>query len=208
LGLGGIARRPSAGAVQDATAALLARVQLDAGLLPRRPHELSGGQAQRVAIARALAAGPEVLVCDEAVSALDGSARAGVLELLEREQAATGLALVFITHDLAVVRRIAHRVAVMYAGYLCELADNAALFARPRHPYTRALLDAVPLPDPAAPPAAAPPPAAMAPPANGCTWQPRCRHAIERCTREMPGLAAVGGTLVACHRAAELDLRR
>ncbi|HEX7062655.1 MAG TPA: ABC transporter ATP-binding protein [Woeseiaceae bacterium] len=131
-----------------AAAALLARVRLDATLLERRPHELSNGQAQRVALARALACDPAVLVCDEAVAALDGTARAEILSLLAHEQEATGLALVFITHDLAVVRGIAHRIAVMQAGRICELADAESLFRQPRHPYTRALLDAVPVPDP------------------------------------------------------------
>ncbi len=128
---------------------LLERVGLPDALRGRRPHELSGGQAQRVAIARALAPGPRVLVCDEAVSALDGTVRAEVLELLRLEQAKSGLALVFITHDLAVVRRVSHRVLVMRGGRVCEVAENPAIFDAPAHPYTRALLDAVPVPDPA-----------------------------------------------------------
>lgn len=144
--------RSGRAAREAAAAALLARVRLDATLLVRRPHELSGGQAQRVALARALACEPAVLVCDEAVAALDGTARAEILSLLAHEQESTGLALVFITHDLAVVRGIAHRIAVMQAGRICELADAESLFRQPRHPYTRALLAAVPVPDPAARP--------------------------------------------------------
>jgi peptide/nickel transport system ATP-binding protein len=142
---------------------LLARTGLPENLLGRYPHQLSGGQAQRVAIARALAPEPRVLVCDEAVAALDGTVRAEVLELLRREQARTGLALIFITHDLGVVRQVSHRVLVMHRGRVCEEAGNPAIFEAPAHPYTRALLDAVPVPDPAAPDrgsVSAPPPAA------------------------------------------------
>jgi peptide/nickel transport system ATP-binding protein len=129
---------------------LLERTGLPATLLGRLPHELSGGQAQRVAIARALAHEPRILVCDEAVAALDGTVRAEVLELLRREQARTGLAVIFISHDLAVVRQVSHRVLVMQGGRVCETAGNPAIFETPAHPYTRALLDAVPAPDPAA----------------------------------------------------------
>ncbi len=129
---------------------LLERTGLPETLLGRRPHELSGGQAQRVAIARALAPEPSVLICDEAVSALDGTVRAEVLALLRREQARTGLALLFIAHDLAVVRQVSHRVLVMKEGRVCEAGANPGMLEAPTHPYTRALLDAVPLPDPAA----------------------------------------------------------
>ncbi len=142
---------------------LLERTGLPGELLGRYPHELSGGQAQRVALARALAPEPGVLVCDEAVAALDGTVRAEVLELLRREQARTGLALIFITHDLGVVREISHRVLVMRRGQVCEEAGNPAIFDAPAHPYTRALLAAVPVPDPAA--AGAPRPSA--PPVTG-----------------------------------------
>ena len=129
---------------------LLERTGLSETLLGRLPHELSGGQAQRVAIARALAHEPGILVCDEAVAALDGTARAEVLALLRREQARSGLAIIFITHDLAVVRQVSHRVLVMQRGRVCETAGNPAIFETPAHPYTRALLDAVPAPEPAA----------------------------------------------------------
>ena len=129
---------------------LLERTGLPATLLGRLPHELSGGQAQRVAIARALAHEPRILVCDEAVAALDGTVRAEILALLRREQARTGLAIMFITHDLAVVRQVSHRVLVMQGARVCETAGNPAIFETPSHPYTRALLDAVPAPEPAA----------------------------------------------------------
>lgn len=129
---------------------LLERTGLSPAFLGRLPHELSGGQAQRVAIARALAHEPQVLVCDEAVAALDGTVRAEVLELFCREQARTGLAIIFITHDLAVVRQVSHRVLVMHGGRVCEEAPNPAIFEAPAHPYTRTLLDAVPPPEPAA----------------------------------------------------------
>jgi oligopeptide/dipeptide ABC transporter ATP-binding protein len=175
----------------------------------RFPHELSGGQAQRVAIARALSLEPEVLVCDEAVAALDGSVRGEILALLLAEQRATGLSVIFITHDLAVVRRISHRVVVMYSGRVCEVADNDALFARPRHPYTRALMDAVPMPDPARPrhpaPIAGETPSALAPP-PGCAFHPRCVFAIGECRETLPPLATIGAGRVACHRAPQLDL--
>ena len=187
----------------------LEQVGLNDQYLERYPHELSGGQAQRVAIARALILGPKVLVCDEAVAALDGSVRQQVLELLRTIQANTGLSILFITHDLAVVRAISHRVLVMYMGRLVELADNASLFSRPRHPYTRALIDAVPVPDPIAPPKKAPlrgeVPSLLHPP-PGCVFHPRCEHAIEICGITLPIARDLEGTRVACHRADEIDL--
>ena len=187
----------------------LQRVGLDEGLIGRFPHQLSGGQAQRVAIARALIVNPRVLVCDEAVAALDGSVRRQILDLLRREQEATGLAIVFISHDLAVVRSISHRVMVLYLGRLVELADGDDVFGHPRHPYTRALLDAVPVPDPLAPGGklslGGEMPSIISPP-PGCAFHPRCRFAIERCRVEPPPVRQVGGTRVACHRAEELEL--
>ncbi len=137
-----------AGGYRERVESMLARVGLEATLLQRYAHELSGGQAQRVAIARALILEPRLLICDEAVAALDGTVRQAVLDLLRREQERSGMSLIFITHDLAVVRQISHRVLVMYMGRVCELADNAALFAQPRHPYTRTLLAAVPVLEP------------------------------------------------------------
>ena len=187
----------------------LQRVGLDEQLLTRFPHQLSGGQAQRAAIARALIVNPKVLVCDEAVAALDGSVRAQILDLLRREQEATGLAIVFISHDLAVVRSISHRVMVLYLGRLVELAPCAELFTRPRHPYTRALLDAVPVPDPVAPGGklslGGEMPSIINPPA-GCAFHPRCRFALPRCRTEPPRARQVGDARVACHRAEELEL--
>ncbi len=192
-----------------AVLAMLTRVGLDESLVERYPHELSGGQAQRVAIARALILEPKVLVCDEAVAALDANVRNQILDLLADVQAQTGLAIIFISHDLAVVRGIAHRVLVMYLGRLVELASRDAIFTRPRHPYTRALIDAVPVPDPLAD---GPPqllrgevPSVTSPP-SGCAFHPRCRYAIARCRVEVPQVRDVDGALVACHRATELDL--
>ena len=187
-------------------AAMLDQVGLGREYLERYPHQLSGGQAQRVAIARALILGPKVLICDEAVAALDGTVREQILRLLQRVQAETGLAIVFITHDLAVVRTISHRVCVMYLGRLVELADNAALFANARHPYTRALLAAVPVPDPQAPGGRAllsgEIPSAVSPP-PGCAFHPRCPHAIDKCRTVLPEPRQVGDATVACHRADE-----
>ncbi len=152
---------------------------------------------------------PRVLVCDEAVAALDGSVRRQILDLLRREQQATGLAIVFISHDLAVVRSISHRVMVLYLGRLVELADGAAIFGHPRHPYTRALLDAVPVPDPVAPGGklslGGETPSIIAPP-PGCAFHPRCHYAKARCRVEMPPARTVGAARVACHRAEELEL--
>lgn len=185
---------------------ILARVGLDEGYLDRYPHQLSGGQAQRVAIARALILKPELLVCDEAVAALDGSVREQILGLLRQVQQETGLAIIFISHDLAVVRSISHRVVVMYLGRAVEVADNETLFAHPRHPYTQALIDAVPVPDPTL--ARAPKllqgeiGSAFTPPA-GCGFNPRCEIAIEECRQAIPELRAVSGTKVACIRASE-----
>ena len=186
----------------------LHRVGLEESLLQRFPHELSGGQAQRVAIARALVLEPKVLVCDEAVAALDGTVRRAVLELLMIEQKRSGLALVFIAHDLAVVRQISHRVLVMYTGRISECADTVALFERPRHPYTRALIDSVPVADPAR--AARPPPLAdelMAEEPSGCPFRLRCSFALPICTEKLPALRQIDRVEVACHRAEELDLR-
>jgi oligopeptide/dipeptide ABC transporter ATP-binding protein len=185
----------------------LARVGLDEQFLTRFPHELSGGQAQRVAIARALIVNPKVLVCDEAVAALDASVRRQILALLRREQEDTGLSIIFIAHDLAVVRSISHRVLVLYLGRLVELAAGETLFAHPLHPYTRALLDAVPVPDPLAPggrlSVKGEMPSIVAPP-SGCAFHPRCRQADARCKEELPQSRRIGDTEVACHHAGEL----
>ena len=204
-----LVHEPGASAEQrrDAVAAMLERTGLGAAYLDRYPHELSGGQAQRVAIARALILKPKVLVCDEAVAALDGTVREQILALLREVQADSGLAIVFITHDLSVVRAISHRVLVMYLGRLVELADNAALFERPRHPYTRALLKAVPIPDPEHAGGVAAlrgeVPSALSPP-SGCAFHPRCKHVIEECKRAVPQQRTLDVTAVACHRAEEI----
>ena len=182
--------------------AILAEVGLDESHLRRFPHELSGGEAQRVAIARALVLDPNVLICDEAVAALDGAVREQVLALLRGVQARTGLAVVFISHDLAVVRSISHRVFVMYMGRLVERADCARLFASPLHPYTRALIDSVPVPDPVALPGRAPlrgEVSSLVNPPPGCVFHPRCPGAEALCRNQAPVLRDVAGTLVACH---------
>jgi oligopeptide/dipeptide ABC transporter ATP-binding protein len=163
---------------------------------------LSGGQAQRVAIARALVLEPRVLICDEAVAALDGSVREQVLRLLRDVQRETQLSIVFISHDLAVVRTLCHRVLVMYMGRVVEMADSAALFSSPRHPYTAALIRSVPVPDPVAIVRPAPlrgeVPSLLHPPA-GCVFHPRCPKADAACGCRAPTLREVDGARVACH---------
>jgi len=192
-------------------AALLERVGLPAAAASRFPHEFSGGQRQRIGIARALASAPKLIVGDEPVSALDVSIQAQVVNLLADLKEEFGLTLIVIAHDLAVIRHMADRVAVMYLGEIVELAPGDALFSAPRHPYTEALIAAIPLPDPAARRAmarvAGELPNPIAPP-PGCRFHPRCPYAIERCRRERPSLspADAEGRQVACHRAAELTL--
>jgi len=194
--------RLNAAARAERVTEMLERVGLSQKFLRRFPHELSGGQAQRVAIARALILKPRVLICDEAVAALDGSVREQVLNVLRDVQADTGLSIIFISHDLAVVRSISHRVLVMYLGRLVEMADSQSLFAAPKHPYTRALLDSVPVPDPVAVPKRAPLRGEVPSPVNpptGCVFHPRCPKADARCASKAPALRDFEGVRVACH---------
>jgi peptide/nickel transport system ATP-binding protein len=182
---------------------LLERVGLDPAFASRRPHQLSGGQCQRVSIARSLATEPQLLICDEAVSALDVSVQAQIVNLLRDLRRDRGLAMLFISHDLAVVRRIADRVAVMYLGTLCEVAGVDDFFVSPAHPYSAALLSAVPEMDPAArrPRLAlkGEMPSPLDPP-SGCRFRTRCPRAQARCATEAPALRELQpGRRVACH---------
>jgi oligopeptide transport system ATP-binding protein len=201
---------PAVGASDRRTRSLemLARVGLPADLADRYPHQFSGGQCQRIAIARALVVRPRLLICDEAVSALDVSVQAQIVNLLAGLQDEMGLAILFISHDLAVVQHLSQRVAVMYLGQIIESGSREQVYGRPAHPYTRALLAAVPdpgrrtLPDALA--GEVPSPAA---PPSGCRFRTRCAHALAVCAQSVPPAVSLRGHRAACHRRDELAAR-
>lgn len=190
---------------------MMERVGLLHSHLNRYPHEFSGGQAQRIGIARALVLEPELLVCDEPISALDVSIKSQIANLLKDLQAQLHLSILFIAHDLAAVRFSCERVLVLYLGRVMEIAPRDALFSSPHHPYTRALLQSVPIPDPQrararrAAPIGGEIPSPLAPP-SGCVFRTRCPLAEARCAEQVPKLRRVGESLVACHRAGDAAL--
>ncbi len=193
---------------RDRVLSMMERVGLLPGHLNRYPHEFSGGQAQRIGVARALILEPELLVCDEPLSALDVSIRSQVATLLMDLQRQLELSMLFISHDLSAVRFSCDRVLVLYLGRIMEIAPRDTLFGAPRHPYSSALLQSVPIPDPVrararrTAPLGGEIPSPLTPP-SGCVFRTRCPLAIARCERERPALRRVGGSLVACHRAEE-----
>ncbi|WP_338147165.1 ABC transporter ATP-binding protein [Neoroseomonas oryzicola] len=193
------------GEEENRVAELLTQVGLSPLDGEKFPHEFSGGQRQRISIARALSSNPEFLVCDEPTSALDVSVQAQILNLMKELQQRLGLTYLFISHNLAVVRQISDRIGVMYLGRLAELAPAESLFRRPRHPYTRALMEAIPDLDMTGReriPVGGEVPSPITPP-SGCAFHPRCPLANERCKRERPEMKAAGDAMVACHAVEE-----
>jgi oligopeptide/dipeptide ABC transporter ATP-binding protein len=192
-------------------AELLELVQLPSAYLNRFPHAFSGGQRQRIGIARALALNPSLIVADEPVSALDVSVQAQIVNLMLDLQDGLGLAYLFVAHDLSVVKHVSHRVAVMYVGRIVEIAPTAAIFTAPRHPYTEALLSAVPVPDPRRRAQRIVLESDVADPSNpppGCHFHPRCRYATDQCRTETPALREIApGHAVRCLRAEALFLQ-
>ncbi len=193
-------------AIRSRVRDMLARTGLAPQMINRYPHEFSGGQCQRIGVARAMILEPRLIVCDEPVSALDVSIQAQIINLLMRLQREFGLALLFISHDLAVVRHISHRILVLYLGRTMEVASRDTLYSAPRHPYTKALISAVPIPDPRLERQkrrlvlAGDLPSPLAPP-SGCVFRTRCPLAIRRCAEEVPAIEQIGpGHQVACHR--------
>ncbi len=190
---------------------MLGRVGLPADVVNRYPHEFSGGQCQRIGIARAMVLRPKLLVCDEPVSALDVSIQAQIVNLLQDLKRDFGMSILFVSHNLAVVRRLCDRVIVLYLGKPVELAPTESLYAQPAHPYTRGLLAAVPIPDPDIQPArlgstlSGELPSPLAPP-SGCVFRTRCPHATERCANEVPAMRATGtDRQAACLRLEEIS---
>jgi oligopeptide transport system ATP-binding protein len=193
----------SRAAVTRKVVELLQAVGLQEEFLYRYPHQFSGGQRQRIGIARAIAVDPAFIVCDEPVSALDVSVQNQILNLLKALRTSRGLTYLFISHDLSVVRYLSDRICVMFLGKVCEIGPTESVYSHPLHPYTRFLLDAIPLPDPSLrgrelrllegePPSPTDPP-------TGCCFRTRCPNARERCAREAPALRDIGGVQVACH---------
>ena len=201
---------PNEGETTQRVLDLLKAVGIPGEFLYRYPHQFSGGQRQRIGIARAIALDPSLIVCDEPVSALDVSVQNQILNLLKQLQQERGLTYLFISHDLSVVRFISDRVCVMFLGCLCEVGDTQAIYARPMHPYTRFLINAIPKANPHARAderllLSGEIPSPIDPP-SGCRFHTRCPYACERCRAEAPVLRPVSGRLVACHRADELEL--